>query len=154
MTHDHRLSEERNRVSGTTRPVNIGPAAPGTQRFLPRAFRLVARALALHCPNCGAGGIFTTWLRLRPACPACALDFERREQGYIVGAYMLNIVAAELLWVAGFLIVLAGTWPDPPWGPLRWGGAVLVLVLPVLTYPFSKTLFLAMDLAFRPAGRE
>lgn len=141
-------------MSGPTRPVNIGPAAPGAQRFLPRALRLLARALALRCPNCGARGIFTTWLRLHPACPSCGLDFERREQGYIVGAYMLNIIAAELLWLAGFLAVLAGTWPDPPWELLRWGGALLVLALPVLTYPFSKTLFLAMDLAFRPAGSE
>lgn len=91
---------------------------------------------------------------MRPACPACRLDFERREQGYIVGAYMLNIVAAELLWLAGFLGVLAATWPDPPWDLLRYGGAALVLILPLITYPFSKTCFLAMDLAFRPVGAE
>jgi uncharacterized protein (DUF983 family) len=91
---------------------------------------------------------------MRTACPACHLDFERREQGYIVGAYMLNIVAAELIWLAGFLGVLAATWPTPPWDMLRIGGAALVLVLPLLTYPFSKTFFLAMDLAFRPAGAE
>lgn len=84
------------------------------------------------------------------SCPACRLDFERREQGYIVGAYMLNIVAAELIWLAGFLGVLVATWPDPPWGLLRYGSAALVLVLPLITYPFSKTLFLAMDLAVRP----
>lgn len=124
------------------------------QRFLPRALRLTLRAARLHCPNCGAGGIFTTWFRMRGACPACALDFERREQGYIVGAYMLNIIAAELIWLAGFLGVLVATWPDPPWDLLRYGGAAMMALLPFLTYPFSKTFFLAMDLAFRPAGAE
>lgn len=71
-----------------------------------------------------------------------------------MGAYMLNIIAAELLLLAGAVLLVTATWPEPPWDLLRLGGAALALVLPVLTYPFSKTFFLAMDLAFRPAGAE
>jgi uncharacterized protein (DUF983 family) len=119
-----------------------------------RAATLAWRAIRLRCPQCGGADAFLTWFRMRPACPTCGLDFERREQGYIVGAYMLNIVGAELLFLAGLLVVLATTWPTPPWGVLRFVAPAMMLVTPLLTYPFSKTAFLALDLAFRPGGTE
>lgn len=72
----------------------------------------------------------------------------------MVGAYMFNIIAAELLFACLFVGVLVVTWPTPPWRLITWGSAVLMLVMPLLFYPFSKTLFLAFDLAFRPAGFE
>ena len=89
-----------------------------------------------------------------PACPSCGLALERKEEGYIVGAYMFNIIAAELVFAAVFITVLALLWPDPPWELLTWTGAVLMLLMPVLFYPVSKTLFLAFDLIFRPAGYD
>jgi hypothetical protein len=91
---------------------------------------------------------------MRPACPVCGLHFERGEQGYIVGAYMFNIVAAELVFAAIFIGVLVATWPAPPWTFLQYGGGLLMVVMPFLFYPFSKTLFLAMDLWVRPPDYE
>jgi uncharacterized protein (DUF983 family) len=89
-----------------------------------------------------------------PACPRCGLAFERGESGYLVGAYMMNVVAAELVWVAAAVAVAVATWPDPPWDLLMYGGAALMVVTPVVLYPLSKTIFLAMDLAVRPPGAE
>ena len=91
---------------------------------------------------------------MRPACPDCGLHLERSEQGYIVGAYMFNLIAAELVFGAIFVAVLLATWPDPPWTLLQVGGGILMLAMPLLFYPFSKTLFLAFDLLFRPRGYE
>ena len=79
---------------------------------------------------------------------------ERGEQGYQVGSYMFAIIAAELVFAAIFLGVLLLTWPDPPWDLLLYGGMALMLVVPFLFFPFSKTLFLAFDLTFRPATAE
>lgn len=87
-------------------------------------------------------------------CPRCGLEFERQEPGYIVGAYMLNIAAAELIVVGAGIAVVAATWPDPPWDLLMYGGAALALLMPLVFYPVSKTLFLALDLAIRPKGHE
>ena len=112
------------------------------------------RALRRRCPNCGGSDLWTGWLRMRPVCPTCGLHLERNEQGYIVGAYMFNIIAAELVFGAVFVAVLLATWPDPPWTVLQVGGGVLMLTMPLLFYPFSKTLFLAFDLLFRPRGFE
>ena len=68
----------------------------------------------------------------------------------MVGAYMFNFMAAELLWAAAVLSLLAFTWPTPPWDLLLYGGGAMMVVMPYLFYPFSKTAFLAFDLAFRP----
>ena len=87
-------------------------------------------------------------------CPSCGLHLERGEQGYLVGAYMFNIVAAELVFAGLFVAVLALTWPDPPWRLLTWAGVAVALVLPVVFYPFSKTLFLGFDLYVNPHDPE
>ncbi len=79
---------------------------------------------------------------------------ERGEQGYQVGSYMFNIIAAELIFAAIFLGALLLTWPDPPWDLLLYGGMAVMLVAPFVFFPFSKTLFLAFDLTFRPATAE
>lgn len=91
---------------------------------------------------------------MRESCPSCGLRFDRGEQGYIVGAYMFNIVFAELVFLAAFVTVAVVTWPAPPWRFLQYGGVLLMVILPVVFYPFSKTLFLAFDLIFRPRGYE
>jgi uncharacterized protein (DUF983 family) len=122
--------------------------------FLHRIVSLFARAVRLRCPNCGAGRVFTSWFRMRECCPACNLRLERGEQGYIVGAYMFNIIFAELLFFTIAAGVVAGTWPAPPWTALQWGGAALMIAAPLICYPLSKTLFLAFDLLFRPAQPE
>lgn len=119
-----------------------------------RAARYTWRALRRRCPNCGGGELWTSWLRMRPECPRCGLHLERSEQGYVVGAYMFNLIAAELMFGAIFVGVLLATWPHPPWTVLQVGGGLLMLAMPLLFYPFSKTLFLAFDLLFRPRGFE
>ena len=116
------------------------------------ALLYLARALMLRCPNCGGRGLFRSWLRMRETCPTCALALDRGERGYHVGSYMLNIIAAELIFMALFLGVLAATWPEPPWDLLQYGGAAMMVLAPVLLYPFTKTVFLAIDLVVRPAG--
>ena len=39
-----------------------------------------------------------------------------------------------------------------PWPLLTWLGAAQMIVTPIVFYPFSKVLWLAGDLVFRPAG--
>jgi len=67
---------------------------------------------------------------------------------------MFNIVAAELLFGVVLVGVLWLTWPAPPWDLLQYGGAALMILAPFVFFPFSKTLFLAFDLVFRPPTSE
>ena len=122
--------------------------------LLSRTVPLFWRAVRLRCPNCGQGKPFVSWLRMRARCPVCGLAFERGEQGYQVGSYMFNIIAAELIFAAIFVGTVVATWPTPPWTLLEVGGIGLMIVVPFLFFPFSKLLFLAFDLAFRPAAHD
>jgi uncharacterized protein (DUF983 family) len=121
---------------------------------LSRAPVLFARALQLRCPNCGQARLFTSWFRIRERCPVCGLKTERGDEGYQVGSYMFNIIAAELLFAALFLGAIVLTWPSPPWNVLEYGGIGLMILAPFAFFPFSKTLFLAFDLIFRPATHD
>ena len=111
---------------------------------------LLGRAIRLRCPNCGRGRLFDGWFSPRVACPECGQRLERLEEGYYLGALLLNFIGAELTVTAAALAVLLATWPRPPWNALLYGGAALAVTLPFLTYPFSKTVWLAVDLYIQP----
>jgi uncharacterized protein (DUF983 family) len=111
---------------------------------------LVWRAVRWRCPHCGGRPVRAGWMRRLPGCPVCGLRLDRGESDYFIGAYLLNLIAAELLLGVGLLAVLLATWPDPPWDAIQYGGVALMVIMPVLTYPFTELLWLAFDLAFRP----
>jgi len=118
-----------------------------------RVLRLFGRALVRRCPACGNGRLFQGYFTLRPVCPGCGLRLER-EEGYFLGAMLLNLLFAEALFIAGFVIVLLQTWPHPPWTALTYGSAAAVILFPTILYPFAKTLWLALDLLIQPPRRE
>ena len=114
------------------------------------AWLSIGRAIRRRCPRCGATGVWSSFLRTRPVCPSCGLRFDRGESDYFYGAYLLNFVAAELVPVIVFVVALIVTWPSPPWNLLTAVTVVLAIVAPVLLYPTTKALWLALDLILRP----
>lgn len=111
---------------------------------------LLGRALRLRCPNCGAPRIFAKWGQLKQRCPECGLWLERGEGDYYLGAYTVSLIFIEAVFAIGFVAALVMTWPDPPWDLIQWGGAVVLAAGVIIAYPFSKTIWLAIDLMFRP----
>ena len=105
------------------------------------------RTLARRCPRCGERRIFDGWFTLKDRCPTCALSFER-EEGYWVGALIVNLAGAMAVWLVFFLGGMLITWPDVPWLPLTLGGMAVMAVFPVLFYPYSKTLWFWFDITF------
>jgi hypothetical protein len=83
-------------------------------------------------------------------CPSCRLRTRRGEDGYTLGALWFNLFLAELITVTGFVTTLVRTWPNPPWDRLQVIGPIEAIVMPLLIWPFARTLFLAFDLCFRP----
>jgi uncharacterized protein (DUF983 family) len=119
----------------------------------PGALALLARAARLRCPLCGRGPLVRGWFTLETRCTACGLSFERDEiEDYWLGAYMLNFIVTEVVFAALVLVVLVATWPEPAWGLLLVLGAGQMILTPIVFYPFSKALWLAGDLVFRPAA--
>ena len=120
----------------------------------PSAATMIFRALRRRCPNCGGRGIFAGYVALREHCPTCGLRLQRGESDYFIGAYLLNLVAVELLFAALLGAIFVATYPETPWALLQWGGLVLMLAGAVLCYPFSKAIWLAADLIVRPVSPE
>jgi uncharacterized protein (DUF983 family) len=103
------------------------------------------RALVLRCPRCGSSGILATWFRLAVHCPRCGLALERGETSdFWIGAYVFNLAIGELLAIGIPIVWVISTWPNPSWGRVE-------VLAAVLFFPFSRTLWLAWDLSFRPS---
>ena len=113
---------------------------------------MIVRALTLRCPHCGARGILESWFKLKERCPRCKLHLHRDEGDYFLGAYTIMLITVELVFAIGFLAVLLITWPNPPWEAIQWVGVVVLSAGVLIAYPFAKTLFLAIDLIFRPVA--
>jgi hypothetical protein len=90
-------------------------------------------------------------MQQRPCCPDCRLRLDRGEPDFFIGAYTINLIVAELMVFFGGIAVLLATWPTVPWTQLTYGLAALMVLGPVILYPFSRQLWLACDLIFRPA---
>jgi uncharacterized protein (DUF983 family) len=110
------------------------------------------RAMRLRCPRCGGAGVLHNWLKMKAQCPVCGLALQRGEDSdFWIGAYVFNLVIGEVIAIGVPIVWLIVKWPDPPWNRLMVVGIVLAVVLPFLFYPFSRTLWLAWDLSFRPS---
>ena len=119
-----------------------------------RAVRILWRGIRLRCPHCGSGGILDGWFKLKHRCPTCGLVLDRGESDYFLGAYLVNLVAVELILTAIMVIIGIATAPDVPWTFLMWGGIVFALVAAIACYPLTKVLWLAFDVMLRPVTKE
>lgn len=102
----------------------------------------------MRCPVCGSGKLFRHWFEMTDRCPRCDLKFERID-GHMTGALGINtvvsIIVVLLVGVAGFIL----TFPELPLAPLTGMAIGVAVIFPILFYPFSKTVWTAIDLRMR-----
>lgn len=127
-----------------------GPPSRGAGSFATG----VGRAARLRCPNCGRGRVVESWFRMRERCSACGIRVARHEDDFFMGAMMFNLVFSEgvlALLLVGLAVV---TWPDVPWTFLQYGGIALMAAAPFFFLPFSRTVWMAVDLMLHPPTDE
>jgi uncharacterized protein (DUF983 family) len=145
------LETEIESTNGENDP-RIGPAVRDLPLMgWPRAKTLLVRALLRRCPECGARRIFKNWLLMHDRCPRCGYEFAR-EGGYFLGAYALNLIAAEFIPV-GLMIALL-IWSNINWLALEAILIPLAVGLPFLFYPFARTFWMALDLTLQPINQR
>ena len=112
---------------------------------------MLKRGLVRHCPNCGSGGLFDHWFKMAERCPRCGIKFER-EEGFFLGAFLINFAIGEGLIAVllfGYVILLsANADVSVPW--FIAAGIAMSIVATLFFYPFSKTVWSAIDLATHP----
>jgi uncharacterized protein (DUF983 family) len=110
---------------------------------------LMRRAALKHCPVCNRGHLFRRWVMMADACPTCGLVF-RREPGQWLGSWFLNVCVAQMAVTLVLIIGVASTYPNPPMWIIGAVATLSAVVVPVLFFPFSRTVWTAIDLAMRP----
>ena len=87
------------------------------------------RALRLRCPVCARASVFQRPFKVRHHCPACGALFQR-EEGFFVGALMINVVTTEGAVLVAYAVLL-----------LALGGhdslTLLLLFAVALLFPFA-----------------
>ena len=107
-----------------------------------RVSTLLRRALALRCPHCGQGALFSGPFRMHETCGVCGLRFER-EPGYFVGAIYVNYAVTAVACL-GLPIVLDVAFGIPVWAQLVVAG-VLATLVPMVFFRYSRSFWLAID---------
>ena len=108
--------------------------------------QMLRRALRRRCPRCGEKAIWRSWFNLTETCPRCAYRFER-EEGYWVMAIIVNTAVVEAIFAVFFVGGLIVSWPEINWPYLLGAALVTNAILPFLFFPYSKTIWVAVDLA-------
>jgi uncharacterized protein (DUF983 family) len=118
---------------------------PEAERDARRAMR---RGWGRRCPNCGTGGLFDGYLRVRAACPDCgeALHHQRADDG---PAYFTIIIVGHLL--APLLMFVYFEWRPEPW-KMTLGFAVGCVALSLYLLPRIKGAMIGLQWAKRLHG--
>lgn len=108
------------------------------------------RGLACKCPRCGKGKLYDGFLKLRPRCESCGLDY-----GFIDAG---DGPAIFIIMIAGFIVVGAALIVEIKYQPPFWLHAVLwiPLILATTLWPLRamKSLLIALQFHHKAAPGE
>lgn len=76
------------------------------------------------CPRCGRGKLFDGFLKVKPHCSACGLDYAFADAGDGPAVFVMLIV--------GFLIIGLALWFDSVFSPPVWLHALIWLPLSII----------------------
>ena len=85
----------------------------------------ILAGLAGRCPRCGKGKMFSGFLRLKPACETCGLDYSFVDAG--------DGPAVFVILIAGFIVVGAALVVETLYQPPFWLHAAMWLPLILIT---------------------
>jgi uncharacterized protein (DUF983 family) len=117
--------------------------------------RMVRRAVLLHCPWCGARRTFIRgWFGKYERCRTCGIRW-RREEGFELGAVTINTILTFIVLTVAMTVGFIATSPNIPVMPMVLSLVGVAVLMPIVIYPFTFTIWLAFDLAVhRPDAAE
>jgi uncharacterized protein (DUF983 family) len=112
------------------------------------------RGLRLRCAWCGSRRTFIRrWLGKYERCRTCGLRW-RREEGFELGPIALNTVFTFATLAIGMLIGFVATYPDVAVGPMIGILVVVAVLMPIVIYPLTFTIWFAFDVVTHPPSEE
>jgi uncharacterized protein (DUF983 family) len=100
------------------------------------------RCLQLLCPACGRSSIVKKPFQIKHRCDTCQVYF-KREEGFFVGAILINVVSTELVILLVYLMsmVVIGSYYQVVIALLL----IIALAFPVAFYHHSWSIWLTFD---------
>jgi uncharacterized protein (DUF983 family) len=97
------------------------------------------------CPRCGQGPLFDGYIKLKPACPACGLDYAIFDPGDGPAVFGILIVGA--------IVAALSLWVEFRFSPPYWVHAVLwiplIIILSLVFLRLSKSTLLVLQYKHR-----
>ena len=117
--------------------------------------KMLWRGIRRRCAWCGGrGAFFTGWFAKQDRCRTCGIGWQRGYEGFELGALAISAVLVLGTLVAAMTVGIVLTLPGVDVLPLLLILGAGAVVLPILLYPVSYTLWQAVDLAMRPPEPE
>lgn len=113
------------------------------------AGKILIRGWTKRCPVCGESKIFRGYFELVEECPRCGFRFERQE-GQFIGAIGVNTVVTFFSMTLVMTLGLIFTAPEFNVVLIMTSSIGVAALLPLLFFPFSKTVWAAIDLLLIP----
>jgi uncharacterized protein (DUF983 family) len=112
---------------------------------------MIRRALTLRCAWCGdRPGFRRGWFKRHDSCQHCGLSVQRGQDGFELGAASVNAMLSLSILIAAAAVPIIITYPEVSAKPLIIVLGAVATVLPVLLYPFTYTIWFAVELIVDP----
>jgi len=119
-------------------------------RVRPGLIHMLIRGLLRRCAWCGGkGAFFNGWFKREDRCHTCGLLWQRRLEGFELGAMTMNVLVSYGTLLFGMGIGVFLTYPDVAVVPLLAVVGSLAIVLPIFMYPLSYAMWLGVDIFMR-----
>jgi uncharacterized protein (DUF983 family) len=110
---------------------------------------MLGRALLRRCPRCGGRAWFRGWFGKVDRCRTCGYRYER-QPAFLLGAVTMNTIVTFGLLAVVLVVGSILSYPDIAVVPMLIAAGLVAVVVPIVFYPFSYTIWAAVDLAMRP----
>lgn len=112
---------------------------------------MLRRAAMLQCAWCGnRPGFLRGWFHRHGECQHCGLSVQRGEDGFELGAATVNVMFTLGALIVAAAIPIVVTYPQVDAGQLIAVLGVVAVILPIVLYPFSFTIWFAVELLMDP----
>jgi len=111
---------------------------------------MLVRGFFRRCAWCGGkGAFFNGWFKRDERCHTCGLLWQRRLEGFELGAMTVNVFISYGSILVGMGIGVVLTYPDVAVWPLLIVMSTFAILLPIIMYPVSYAMWLGVDLFMR-----
>lgn len=112
---------------------------------------MLLRGVRRRCPWCGGrGAFFTGWFAKQDRCRTCGIGWRRGDEGFELGALAISAMLCLGPLIVGLGAGVIATSPDIPVLEMILVLGAAAIVLPIVVYPISYTVWQAVDIAMRP----